>query len=65
MKDQKQTAEFAGGCFWCTEALLKGLKGVISEEPGYTRGQKENPTYEDVCSGITGHAEAEIGRAHV
>ena len=58
MKDQKQTAVFAGGCFWCTEALLKDLKGVISAEPGYTGGQKENPTYEDVCSGNTGHAEA-------
>lgn len=53
-----QTAIFAGGCFWCTEALLKGLKGVISAEPGYIGGQKENPTYVQVCSGDTGHAEA-------
>lgn len=52
------TAIFAGGCFWCTEALLKGLKGVISAEPGYIGGQIENPTYDQVCNGNTGHAEA-------
>ena len=54
----KQTAVFAGGCFWCTEALLKGLKGVISAEPGYAGGHTENPTYLQVCDGDTGHAEA-------
>lgn len=53
-----QTAVFAGGCFWCTEALLKSLKGVISVVPGYTGGHTENPTYLQVCDGDTGHAEA-------
>lgn len=53
-----ETAIFAGGCFWCTEALLKSLRGVISVEPGYTGGQTKNPTYMQVCNGDTGHAEA-------
>lgn len=48
----------AGGCFWCTEAIFKRLKGVKSVEPGYSGGQLKNPTYEQVCSGTTGHAEA-------
>lgn len=55
-------ATFAGGCFWCTEALFKRLKGVTSVVPGYSGGNPsadgENPTYEQVCSGTTGHAEA-------
>lgn len=51
-------AYFAGGCFWCTESEFEKLKGVISVESGYTGGTKENPTYEEVCSGKTGHAEA-------
>lgn len=51
-------AVFAGGCFWCTEALLKNLKGVISAVPGYTGGATENPTYLKVSEGATGHAEA-------
>jgi len=46
-----------GGCFWCTEAVFKMLKGVKSATPGYAGGNKENPTYEEVCSGKTGHAE--------
>ena len=54
----RETAVFAGGCFWCTEALLKGLKGILSAEPGYTGGHMENPTYIKVCGGDTGHAEA-------
>ncbi len=58
MSTQTQTAIFAGGCFWCTEAFLKGLKGVVSAEPGYIGGQTENPTYMKVCNGDTGHAEA-------
>lgn len=53
-----ETATFAGGCFWCTEALFKRLKGVISVISGYTGGTSPNPTYEGVCEGTTGHAEA-------
>lgn len=54
----REIATFAGGCFWCTEAVFKRLKGVISVVSGYSGGTTENPTYEDVCSGKTGHAEA-------
>jgi peptide-methionine (S)-S-oxide reductase len=53
-----KTATFAGGCFWCTEAVFKMLKGVKSVTSGYTGGEKENPTYEEVSSGQTGHVEA-------
>lgn len=53
-----ETATFAGGCFWCTEAIFKRLKGVESVISGYSGGKVENPTYEEVCSGTTGHAEA-------
>jgi peptide-methionine (S)-S-oxide reductase len=53
-----QTALFGGGCFWCTEAIFEELRGVISVMPGYTGGTVKNPTYEQVCSGTTGHAEA-------
>ncbi len=53
-----ETATFAGGCFWCTEAVFQRLKGVVSVKSGYTGGAKANPTYEEVCSGKTGHAEA-------
>jgi len=52
------TATFAGGCFWCTEAIFKDLYGVERVLPGYTGGHSRNPTYEEVCSGETGHAEA-------
>lgn len=48
---------FGGGCFWCTEAVFKMLKGVTSVAPGYAGGAKPNPTYEEVCTGETGHAE--------
>lgn len=53
-----ETATLAGGCFWCTEAIFKRLKGVHSVEPGYCGGKRENPTYDQVTTGTTGHAEA-------
>ncbi|NVO20374.1 MAG: peptide-methionine (S)-S-oxide reductase MsrA [Bacteroidetes bacterium] len=51
------TATFGAGCFWCTEAVYEQLNGVISVTPGYSGGTTANPTYRDVCSGLTGHAE--------
>lgn len=54
----KQIATLAGGCFWCTEAIFDELKGVEKVEPGYAGGQTANPSYEAVCGGRTGHAEA-------
>jgi peptide-methionine (S)-S-oxide reductase len=51
------TATFGGGCFWCTEAAMKELDGVESVTSGYAGGHVEDPTYEQVCSGNTGHAE--------
>ena len=53
-----QTAILAGGCFWCTEAVMNDVVGVSSVESGYIGGTKANPTYKEVCSGETGHAEA-------
>ena len=53
-----QTAYFASGCFWCTEAIFELIVGVKSAESGYTGGKTVKPTYEQVCSGKTGHAEA-------
>lgn len=55
--NQIETIVFGGGCFWCTEAVFKMLKGVVSVTPGYAGGIKENPTYEEVSAGTTGHAE--------
>jgi peptide-methionine (S)-S-oxide reductase len=52
-----ETATLGGGCFWCTEALFQMLPGVKSVTSGYAGGTKANPTYQDVCSGNTGHAE--------
>jgi len=52
------TATLAGGCFWCTEAVYQTLEGVEAVESGYIGGTRDNPTYEEVCSGQTGHAEA-------
>lgn len=51
-------ATFAGGCFWCTEAVFKDVVGVERVESGYTGGDTANPDYQTVCSGTTGHAEA-------
>lgn len=55
--NQKETAIFGGGCFWCTEALFKSLKGVISVIPGFAGGVSDNPSYEEVSGGKSGHAE--------
>src|SRR5579884_1734244 len=52
-----ETATLGGGCFWCVEAVYDELEGVVSAESGYMGGQKERPTYQDVCTGRTGHAE--------
>ena len=54
----KEEAIFAGGCFWCTEAVFGQLAGVESVESGYIGGHLADPTYKQVCSGNTGHAEA-------
>lgn len=51
-------AIFGGGCFWCTEAVFKDVIGVETVESVYTGGRRPNPTYEQVCAGVTGHAEA-------
>lgn len=53
-----ETATLAGGCFWCTEALFKRLRGVTKVTSGYSGGARENPNYEQVSTGATGHAEA-------
>ena len=53
-----ETATFGGGCFWCTEAIFKRLKGVQEVVSGYSGGKRKNPSYEQVSSGATGHAEA-------
>lgn len=53
-----ETATLAGGCFWCTEAVFKRVKGVTSVTSGYSGGKRENPSYDQVHSGATGHAEA-------
>lgn len=57
MTAQTDTATFGTGCFWCTEAIFQSLNGVISATSGYSGGSVKNPTYEQVCSGATGHAE--------
>jgi len=52
-----EEATFGSGCFWCTEAIFQQLKGVKSVVSGYTGGHTKNPTYKEVCTGLTGHAE--------
>lgn len=53
----KKKIILGGGCFWCTEAIFKKLKGVEDVVPGYTGGSLKNPSYKDICTGLTGHAE--------
>ncbi len=55
--NETQTATLAGGCFWCLEAVYDLMAGVVSVVSGYSGGRRPNPTYEQVCSGATGHAE--------
>ena len=52
-----EIATLANGCFWCTEAMFSRVKGIKSVIPGYSGGKTSNPSYEQVCTGITGHAE--------
>jgi peptide-methionine (S)-S-oxide reductase len=54
----QEVATLGGGCFWCTEAVFSDLKGVVKVESGYSGGTVANPSYEQVCTGRTGHAEA-------
>lgn len=54
---KNEIATFAGGCFWCMEPVFDAIDGVISTAVGYTGGHTENPSYEEVCSGRSGHAE--------
>jgi len=53
-----KTIYFAGGCFWCTEAVFQRIKGVVNVQPGYIDGHVKNPAYREVCTGRTGHTEA-------
>lgn len=57
MAQKLETATLAGGCFWCTEAVYKELKGISDIKPGYSGGHVKNPAYREVCNGTTGHAE--------
>ena len=56
--NKTEVATFAGGCFWCIEAVMEQTPGVVRADSGYTGGHVPNPTYEQVCSGSSGHAEA-------
>ncbi len=58
MNNDSETATLANGCFWCSEAIFKRLKGVKSVTPGYAGGTIKNPSYDQVCNGTTGHAES-------
>ena len=54
---EMQKATFGAGCFWCVEAVFERLDGVVDVLPGYSGGHKKNPTYREICTGITGHVE--------
>ena len=54
---QTETATLGGGCFWCVEAVYQRVEGVLSVKPGYAGGHVKNPTYKEICTGQTGHAE--------
>lgn len=56
-KSRLETATFGSGCFWCSEAIFQNVDGVVRVESGYSGGNVKNPTYKEVCSGLTGHAE--------
>ena len=55
--EKLDTAILGGGCFWCLDAVYRRMKGIVSSESGYANGNIKNPTYREVCSGLTGHAE--------
>jgi peptide-methionine (S)-S-oxide reductase len=55
--EKLDTAVLGGGCFWCLDAVYRRMKGIVSSESGYANGNIKNPTYREVCSGLTGHAE--------
>ena len=57
MGNSTETAVLGGGCFWCLDAVYRGLRGVIDVKSGYAGGRPDNPSYELVCTGSTGHAE--------
>ncbi|MGA1198940.1 MAG: peptide-methionine (S)-S-oxide reductase MsrA [Candidatus Latescibacterota bacterium] len=57
MSDNVEVATLGAGCFWCVEAVFQDVKGVHKVESGYTGGHVENPTYKQICTGTTGHAE--------
>ena len=57
MSSEYKLITFGAGCFWCTEAVFQRLKGVVKVESGYSGGRRENPSYEQVCTGVSGHAE--------
>jgi peptide-methionine (S)-S-oxide reductase len=57
MAGETQEIVLGGGCFWCTEAVYKEVRGILDVESGYSNGQVERPTYDQVCTGRTGHAE--------
>jgi peptide-methionine (S)-S-oxide reductase len=56
-KPERETATLGGGCFWCLEAVFEQLRGVERVESGYAGGSRDNPSYHEVCTGVTGHAE--------